>query len=262
VSSRAPRTTAGRCCISAAATPRWHEEHLIAAPLQPSHLGDELLDDPAADPAVVEGSLRHIARANVFFGGRWALHDALQRTIGHLPVGTRLTLLDLGTGDGAMPRAAAAWGARRGLTIVPLGLERSPTAARLATAAQVPTMLADAGALPVRDASVDLVLMNLMVHHFAPESVVRLMQDADRVARRAVIISDLQRSTLARLCFVVGSRLLGFDRVTRQDGDTSIQRGFTVAELAGLTRRAGLRATVIGRPFWRVVALWHPQRGA
>ena len=234
---------------------------MSSAALQPSCLGDELLDDPAADPAVVAASLRHIARANRFFGGTWALHFALHHALADQPVGARLTLLDLGTGDGAMPRAAAAFAARRGIQLVPLGLERSPTAARLARAS-MPTVLADAGALPVADASVDLVLMNLMVHHFEPESIVRLLAEADRVARRVVIVSDLQRSRLARLCFAIGSALLRFDRVTRLDGDLSIRRGFTADELHALTVRAGVAAVVATRPFWRLVALWRPAHAA
>lgn len=40
--------------------------------LPTSPVGTELLDDPAADPALVASSLRHIVRANRWFGGRAA----------------------------------------------------------------------------------------------------------------------------------------------------------------------------------------------
>lgn len=228
--------------------------------LRPSQVGDELLDDPAADPDVVAQSLHHIARANRWFGGTLALRHGLHRLLGHLPRGTRVTLLDLGTGDGALPQAAAAWAAGRGLVLVPLGLERSPVAARLAVRGGLPTLLADAGALPIRTASVDLVLMNLFVHHFEPASIVHLLAESARVARRGVLVSDLERSGIARVLFAAGSRLLGFDRVTRDDGDTSIRRGFTAPELAAHFTRAGLAARVERRPFWRLVATAEPAR--
>ena len=47
------------------------------APLALSPLGRELLDDPDADPAAVGESLRHVARANRWFGGARAVHWAL-----------------------------------------------------------------------------------------------------------------------------------------------------------------------------------------
>ncbi len=222
--------------------------------LRPAAVGDELLDDPAADPAVVAQSLHHIARANRWFGGTLALTHGLRRLLADVTAGTRLTLLDLGTGDGDLPRTAARWAARRGIVLVPLGLERSPVAVRLAVRNGVPSALADAGAIPFADGSVDLVLMNLFVHHFAPDSIVQLLREAARVARHGLLLSDLQRSGTARALFAVGSRLLGFDAVTREDGDTSIRRGFTRDELAAHFARAGLGATVEQRPLWRLVA--------
>lgn len=235
---------------------------MIAAPLVPHALGDELLDDPAADPLEVRRTLGEIAQANRFFGGSLALRHGLARALAGAPTDRPLTLLDLGTGDGALPREAAAWARPRGWQLNGIGLERSGTAARIACRAGTPTILGDAGALPVADASVDLVLMNLFVHHFAPASIVQLLREADRIARHAVIISDLERSGIARACFAIGSRLLGFGPVTRHDGDTSIRRGFTAAELAALAAEAGVPATVTRRPFWRLVAVWHPVRTA
>ncbi|MDQ2670947.1 MAG: hypothetical protein M3Y31_09965, partial [Gemmatimonadota bacterium] len=88
-----------------------------------SPIGTELLDDPGADPAAVRQSLGNIARANRWFGGAAALRWALARAIGSVPRGATVTLLDLGTGAGDLPLTARRWAARRGITIVPLGLE-------------------------------------------------------------------------------------------------------------------------------------------
>jgi ubiquinone/menaquinone biosynthesis C-methylase UbiE len=230
----------------------------MTALLAPSPVGDELLDHPDADPAAVRLSLANIARANWWFGGVWAMSMALSR-LAPPPRGAQaLTLLDLGTGDGDLPRRAVRWGARRGMQIRPLGLERSPTAARMAQAQDVPTVLADAGALPFPDKSVDIVMMNLFLHHFAPESAVRLLRSADRVARLGVIVSDLQRSAVAPALFGLGGRLLGFDQLTITDGQTSIARGYSQASLTDLMQRAGVAAQVYAAPGWRLVAQWTP----
>ena len=63
-----------------------------------SSVGDELLDDPAADPRTVEASLRDIAVANRWLGGTAAALHGIARVLGDLPRGSRVTLLEIGRG--------------------------------------------------------------------------------------------------------------------------------------------------------------------
>src|ERR671910_552293 len=109
-----------RCSTIAAATPRWNR---VMAELSITSIGAELLDDPTANPAAVAESLRNIARANRWFGGATAVRYGLRRTLGAVPPGTALTLLDLGTGLGDLPQLAVRWGAARGIRIQPIGVE-------------------------------------------------------------------------------------------------------------------------------------------
>jgi SAM-dependent methyltransferase len=115
-----------------------------------------------------------------------------------------------------------------------------------------------AGATPLRDKSVDLVLVSQVAHHLSDQSAVRLFRECDRVARRAVVIADLRRGRLGPLAFWVGARALRFDPVTVADGMTSIRRGYTTRELEDLLGAAGVRATVERRPGYRLVATWRP----
>jgi SAM-dependent methyltransferase len=225
-------------------------------PLAPSPVGTELLDDPAADPAAVTESLRNIGRANRWFGGTAAVRHGLARALAGTPRASRLTLADLGTGLGDIPRAAARWARRRGFRLEPVGLERSPVAARLARRGGVPCAVGCAGAPPFGDKSVDVVIVSQVAHHLSHESAVRLFQTCDRLARRAVVIADLRRGRLGPAVFWVGARALGFDRNTVTDGMTSLRRGYTAEELGGLLARAGVRATVERRPGYRLVAVW------
>jgi hypothetical protein len=221
-------------------------------------LGAELLDDPLTDSGLVAASLRNIARSNRWFGGAAALRFGLARAFRGLGPDTRVTLLDLGSGLGDLPRAAARWARRRGVKLVPMGLDRHPAAARLAQAEGLPMIVACAGAPPIAEKSVDLVAVSMLAHHFEPESVVQLFRACDRIARRAVVVTDLRRAPLAIIAFRWGARLLRFDPVTKADGMTSIRRGFTPAELMSLLERAGVGARVSRRPGWRLVATWTP----
>lgn len=228
------------------------------AELSISPIGAELLDDPDADPVTVAESLRNIARANRWFGGAAAVRHGLARTLGHGCPGQTVSLLDLGTGAGDLPRVAERWGRKRGVRIEPVGLELSRAAAELARHSGVPTVVGCAGTPPFRDKSVDVVLVSQVAHHLSPDSVVHLFRTCDRLARRAVIIADLRRHPLAMSGFRVGARLLGFDAVTVTDGVTSIRRGFSRAELLALMTRAGITGRVDARPGFRLVATWLP----
>ena len=229
------------------------------AGLSITSIGAELLDDPSANPAAVAESLRNIGRANRWFGGAAAVRFGLARTLRGVPPGTTLSLLDLGTGLGDLPRVAVRWAAARGIRLVPVGLELNRVAAVLASSAGVPTALACAGAPPVRHKSVDVVLVSQVAHHLTEASVVHLLQTCDRLGRRAVIVADLRRSPIARTAFWCGARLLGFDAVTVADGMTSIRRGFSGGEMRSLMARAGVSGRVDLRPGFRLVATWLPQ---
>ena len=229
------------------------------AGLSITSIGAELLDDPSANPAAVAESLRNIGRANRWFGGAAAVRFGLARTLAGVPPGTTLSLLDLGTGLGDLPRIAVRWGAARGIRVVPLALEINRVAATLASGAGVPTALACAGAPPIRDKSVDVVLVSQVAHHLTTASVIHLLQTCDRLARRAAIVADLRRSPIAQPAYWCGARLLGFDPVTVADGMTSIRRGFTRSELSSLMASAGVEGRVYRRPGFRLVATWVPQ---
>jgi SAM-dependent methyltransferase len=225
-----------------------------------SPVGSELLDDPLADPAAVAESLRNIARANWWFGGASAVRFGLGRVLAGVRAGQAVSLLDLGTGLGDLPRMAVQWGNRRGLTIEPIGLELNRVAARLAQSRGVPTAVSCAGSPPFASKSVDVVLVSQLAHHLSPASVVDLFRTCDRLARLGVIISDLRRHPLAAASFRCGARLLRFDPVTLADGVTSIQRGFSRRELGELMAQAGVPGEIAYRPGFRVVATWRAAR--
>lgn len=229
---------------------------MSASALELNDVGDELLDHPGADPRTVAISLRNIARANHWFGGTAAALYGIGRALARVPHDTPVTLLDVGTGLGDLPAAAVRWGQRHGRLITPLGLERSHVAAALAASRGVPTTVADAGMPPFRDGAVDVVLLSQVAHHFAPRSIVQLVRTCDRIARIGVVIADLRRSPFAAAGFWFGAHALGFDRVTRTDGITSVRRGFTPDELRRILAEAGVTARVERRPGFRIVATW------
>lgn len=219
----------------------------------------EILDDPDADPALALRSLRDVALANAFFGGRRAVVHEVRTVLAPLARGTTCTLLDVGTGLGDIPRAAQRVGNARGVTVRTIGVELAVPIAHAAAARCSHAVAADAQALPFATASIDVVTCSQVLHHFDGDAAEQLLRECTRVARHAVIIGDLRRSWLAIAGLWAGSYLLGFHPVSRHDGIVSIRRGYTVQELRALVQSAtGCTPHTRGGLGFRVVARWTP----
>ena len=219
-------------------------------------IGAEVLDDPDADPSLVRAQLADLIVLNRWLGGARAVTGDLLPLLTR--AGTVSTLLDVGTGAGDIPRAVTRAAARRGVRVVAMGLDRSPTVAHLALNAGLPMILADGAVLPVATKSVDFVVASQVLHHLDREVAVRWIKELDRVARRAVVIADLRRTRLAMAALWAGSFPLRLHPSTRHDGVLSLRRGYTVPELETLLRAAGISAQVRRRPISRLVARWEP----
>ena len=227
--------------------------------------GSEILDDPSADAALSLRSLRDIALANRFFGGQRAVVHEVATLLRLYPGGQEpVTLLDIGTGLGDIPAAAARMAGRRGLVMRTIGLERAPMLAAAAATRCTNALAADAMRLPFADNSIDIITISQVLHHFEDAEASHLLQECTRVARMGVVVGDLRRSWLAVAGLWSSSFLLGFHPVSRHDGMLSVLRGYTKPELRGLIEGAtGCPAGVKHRLGFRITAVWSPRyRGA
>ncbi len=220
---------------------------------------EELLDDPRADADVVVASLRDIARINSLFGGAAAAAARVDEFLQSLPAGTTVSLLDVGTGAGDIPRAASRRAARRGVTLRVIGLERILAAAREARrGGGAAVLVADGGLLPFASRSVDIVLCAKVLHHLPGEAGRRLLREMDRVARRGVVVADIRRSAVAAAALWLASFPLRLHPVTRRDGVISVFRGFSGRELREICAGAGITVSVKRHPGWCLTAAWQP----
>jgi len=229
-------------------------------------IGTELLDDPRADPVLVGRQLRDIARLNALFGGTRAVLRELEpfferrRRERGKGKGETWTLLDVGTGSGDIALATRAAARRRGIDLTAIGLELNPTAARIASAAGVPTIVADGNALPLGPRSVDVIVASQVLHHLPRAVAVRCIAAFDRVARRAVVLADLPRSRVAMAGVWAASVGLAMSGLTRHDAVVSLKRGYTLPEFRAMLEGAGVTAVVRYQPGFRIVASWAPDR--
>jgi len=221
--------------------------------------GFEHLDDPQTPPALRERSLRDVRLANVLLGGTHAVLAEVRRVLPAL--GREATLLDVGTGLADIPERAARVAATRDVRLHTLAVDEAESLLHSARRRVDHGACADARRLPFADASVDVVTCSQVLHHFPDEEIPVVLGELHRVARHAVIVSDLRRSWVAATGFWLVTWPLGFHPVSRHDGFTSVLRGFTTGELARHVRQATGRAPDVRQhPGFRVTATWrsHP----
>jgi len=116
---------------------------------------------------------------------------------------------------------------------------------------------ANAFALPFRRRSFDIVIASTFIHHLPPEQVVSMLMVLREVSRGYVVVADLVRSPLAFLGFWCFARLARFSPVTIHDGQVSVRRAYTPAELAVFAQQAGLDDWRLHRhPFYRMALIY------
>lgn len=220
----------------------------------PRRRGVEILDDPATPDEVRRAAMADVARSNALFGGTRAVVRAIRPLIQDAD---DMVLLDVGTGTGDIPARVARQARRRGIALHTIGVDVSPTLARSAQARMDAVVVGNAVMLPLRDATADVVVSSQVLHHFFDDDLRRLVAELHRVSRGWVVIADLERSVLGAAAFWLASVVLGFHRVTRLDGVTSVMRGFTPAELAALVREVTGKVPRVRRGlFCRITATW------
>lgn len=210
----------------------------MASSLQTRSTAHELLDAEQLDERELRTNLREMAMLNRLPGG---VRDSV-RAVSRLLAGrTDATVLDIGTGSGDFVRRLL-----RGRPVRVLAVDLRPevlaiAARNLAHTKYVTILQADARALPLADASVDVAHASLLVHHLEPDDVVSALREMRRTARLGVVINDLRRGRIAFALTAATVLGLSRGRYTRHDGVVSARRAYTLGELDALAAEAGLR---------------------
>jgi Methyltransferase domain len=217
----------------------------------------EILDDADVSPELVARSHVDIARANALFGGTRAVVSRVNAIASRLPASPLVVDVGAGSGDvlDAVCDALRATGRRPRPVAIDTAIALAPVVRQRGSFFVCGSIFA----LPLSTASADLVIAAQLMHHFPPDALVPAVAELNRVARHAVLISDLRRSWLAAAGLWAASFPLGFHPVSRHDGVVSVLRGFTPDELHTLVQHAtGQPVTLLTHPVWRVTADWRP----
>jgi ubiquinone/menaquinone biosynthesis C-methylase UbiE len=228
----------------------------------------ELLDGDRLDAGALAGNLRDLRRANGYLGGLAVLRRHLWPAIAARPAGEPVRVLDVGTGAADVPLALAAWARETGRVVQMVGLDHHAqiigyAARQVHGEGAVRIVRGDGRALPFPDGAFDYAVCALTLHHVPPADAAVLLAALGRVARRGIVVSDLERGWPAFAATWLWSRACTGNPLTRHDGPLSVLRAYTAAELRALAEDAGMRtARVYREPFFRLALVaWHEADG-
>jgi SAM-dependent methyltransferase len=218
---------------------------VIAPDLSTRSNEPELLDEGVGEAEALR-SLRDLRLVNRWFSNRSSVLRALRP---HLVPGCRL--LDVGCASGDL----TAYVLRRSPRTRAVGVDIKPLHFRFAPPA-IRRVVADVRALPFAERSFDVVTASLFLHHFDGAELPVVIASLAALARRALVVSDLERALVPYLFGRTVFPMLFRSRVSVQDGLVSIRRGFTRADLEQAFRSAGVRRVRVTRHFpYRLLAV-------
>jgi ubiquinone/menaquinone biosynthesis C-methylase UbiE len=201
---------------------------------------DEWLDDDRGTPAEIDAALHAVTLANQRFGGVRLHARLLHRALGCASRAQRPHILEVASGRAdVLQGALLQLGVAAEVTLLDRSAAHLPDPCAWPSALPAPrTVTGDALALPLPDASVDIVSCCLFLHHLEPPQITRYLAESQRVARVAVIINDLERNALHyRLAQL--NRVIDRSRISRHDGPASVRRAYTYSELARMLENTG-----------------------
>ncbi len=202
----------------------------------------ELLDHVAPEEA--RPNLADLVRINRRFGG----HSVLRRCLRLIPsTESRPTFLDVGAASGDAAGVVQEVFPESIVT----SLDRNATNIEKAPH---PKLLGNAFELPFERESFDYVLCSLFLHHFQNNEIVGLLRHFYAIARKGLIVCDLERHVLPYLFLPATKLLFGWNRITVEDGVKSVRAGFRADEFTRLAQAAGITNVQIRvhRPAFRL----------
>jgi SAM-dependent methyltransferase len=220
----------------------------------------ELMDLAGNDPALLAEDLRNLRILNRYLRGSQSVLMALQRALMGAPM-KHFSLLDVGTGSADIPAGILAWARRRGVGAKIVGLEAKALTARIAANqtcqfAEITVVRGDAGAAPFLPQTFDFVVASQFLHHFSEAKMLELLQHWAKLARKAIVVSDLVRHPAAYQGIRLLTRLATRNIMTRKDAPLSVRRALTVDEWQALFQRAALGPVEVFSVFpYRIAAV-------
>ena len=221
----------------------------------------EMIDDLSCDGAELIQTFRELRTINKLLGGNHVTTNGIGRLLRNLSQ-AKITIADVGCGNGDMIRVMVKWAKKKGLTTDYIGIDANPNTVKIAEQnlqdlSNVAFEPANVFNADFQQKHVDIVTCTLFTHHFTNKELVRMFQSFGEKARIGVVINDLHRHPLAYYSIKLLTTLFSKSRQVKHDAPLSVLRSFRKEELAVLLNEAGWKKFQITWHWafrWQIVA--------
>jgi 2-polyprenyl-3-methyl-5-hydroxy-6-metoxy-1,4-benzoquinol methylase len=202
----------------------------------------EIMDDFSMQGEILREALDKIAKINQLLGGNLLTLHGVQHLLAEIPQSSTITIVDVGCGNGDMLRTLANFGLNNNLKFELIGIDANAFTISHAKElsknyANIKYECLDIFDKPFQELKCDITLCTLTLHHFKDNEIIDLLTIFNTNSKLGIVVNDLHRSAIAYrlfqgLCFV-----FQLNSMSREDGLTSILRGFKKEELLHFSKK-------------------------
>lgn len=206
----------------------------------------EIMDDFTIEGDVLREALDKIASINRLLGGNNITLQGIEELLIPIPKSKVITIVDIGCGNGDMLRVLDEFGKKKGYTFNLIGIDANDFTIKHAANlsknySNISYRCEDVFDEHFNQLKYDIVLCTLTLHHFKDIEIDTLLDIFYTNASIGIVINDLQRSSISYRLFQALCFVFCLNSMSREDGLTSILRGFKRGDLELFSKSLGFK---------------------
>lgn len=210
----------------------------------------EIMDDFALEGETLRDALDKIAKINQLLGGNGLTLRGISKLLSEEDKNRTFKIVDVGCGNGDMLRKLADYGKKNNLKLDLLGIDANQFTINHAEKLSENYLNIKYSCENIfddkfKELKYDIVLCTLTLHHFKDNEIIDLLTIFYKNAIIGIVINDLQRSAIAYRLFQILCFVFQLNKMSKEDGLTSILRGFKKQELINFSRKLNFKNIVI-----------------